>query len=50
MGLSVTYPTLQDAAAGSVLRRFSAGWQCLTGVSLAARVSQATVPDTMSAP
>ena len=31
----VIYPTLRDAA-GNLLRRFSAGWQWLTGVSLAA--------------
>jgi len=37
-------------ATDRVLRRFSVGWQWLTGVSLAARASQATVPGTMSAP
>jgi hypothetical protein len=37
-------PALRDAAAGNVLGRFSVGWQLLTGVSLAARAAQATVP------
>jgi len=32
-------------AADTVLKPFSAGWQWLTGVSLAARASQGTDPD-----
>ena len=40
----VVYPASRDAAAGSALSRVSAGRHWLTGVSLAARASQATVP------
>jgi hypothetical protein len=41
---------LRDAAADSALSRFGAGWQWLTGVSLAARAPQVTVLVTMSVP
>jgi hypothetical protein len=45
-----TRDTRNWLATDSVLRRLRAGWQWLTGVSLAARAPQATVPGAMSAP